>query len=37
MALIGIILIEAVVLYVGYGVAEDAIAPSVFRRLRRTQ
>jgi len=36
-ALIGIVLLEAILLYGGYGVLEDAIAPTVFRRLRQTQ
>ena len=36
-AVIAIVLVEAVILYGGYGLVEDAVAPTVFRRLRRTQ
>ncbi len=34
-ALITVVFVEAIVLYVGYGVIEDAIAPAVFGRLRQ--
>lgn len=34
-AVIGIVLVEAVLLYVGYGALEDAIGSTVFRQLRQ--
>jgi len=34
-AVIGVVLVEAVLLYAGYGVLEDAIGPTVFRRLKQ--
>ncbi|WP_418282829.1 DUF7512 family protein [Halorubrum sp. DTA98] len=35
-ALIAVVLVEAALLYVGYGLLEDAVAPTVFERLRQT-
>lgn len=33
LAVIAIVLLEAIILYVGYGAVEDAVAPAVFDRL----
>jgi hypothetical protein len=33
LAVIGIVLLEAVILYVGYGGVEKAVAPAVLNRL----
>lgn len=32
---IAVVLLEAALLYVGYGLLEDALAPTVFERIRR--
>jgi hypothetical protein len=34
--LIGLVLVEAVVFYFGYGLLEELIAPAVFDAIRRT-
>lgn len=36
LVVIAVVLFEAVLLYAGYGVLEDAIAPAVFERLERS-
>ncbi len=33
LAVIAVVLFEAILLYVGYGAVEDAVAPAVFDRL----
>ena len=35
LAVIGLVLVEAALLYVGYGLLEDRLAPVVFKRIRR--
>ncbi|MFW5917577.1 MAG: DUF7512 family protein [Halorubrum sp.] len=35
LAVIGVVLLEAAVLYVGYGLLEDKLGPTVFRRIRQ--
>ncbi|WP_159486576.1 hypothetical protein [Halorubrum sp. JWXQ-INN 858] len=35
-ALLIIVLLEAAALHLGYGLLEDALAPSVFERLQRS-
>ena len=35
LAVIGLVLVEAALLYVAYGVLEDRLAPTVFRRIQR--
>lgn len=34
-ALIAVVFVEAIILYAGYGVIEDAVAPILFSRLRQ--
>lgn len=34
LVLIAVVLVEAMLLYAGYGALEDALAPTVFERLR---
>ncbi|GAB7090471.1 hypothetical protein JCM18237_07420 [Halorubrum luteum] len=36
LVLLTVVLVEAALLYVGYGLVEDAVAPTVFERLRQT-
>lgn len=36
LVLITAVLVEATLLYVGYGLLEDAVAPTIFKRLRQT-
>ncbi|MCL9814536.1 DUF7512 family protein [Natranaeroarchaeum aerophilus] len=33
--LVGVVLVEAVVFYVGYGALEDTVAPSVINRIEQ--
>lgn len=33
--LIAVVLVEAALLYVGYGILEDAVGPTVFKSLRQ--
>ena len=35
LAVIGLVLVEAALLYVAYGVLEDRLAPTVFKRIQR--
>jgi len=35
LAVIGLVLVEAALLYAVYGVLEDKLAPAVFKRIRR--
>ncbi|WP_418286014.1 DUF7512 family protein [Halorubrum sp. DTA46] len=35
LAVISVVLVEAAVLYVGYGFLEEKLGPTVFRRLER--
>lgn len=35
LAVIGVVLLEAAVLYAGYGLLEDKLGPAVFRRIER--
>ena len=35
LAVIGLVLVEAALLYVAYGVLEDRLAPTVFERIQR--
>ncbi|EMA58326.1 hypothetical protein C469_13990 [Halorubrum lipolyticum DSM 21995] len=35
LAVIGVVVLEAVLLYAGYGVVEDRLGPVVFRRIAR--
>lgn len=35
LAVIGLVLIEAALLYAAYGVLEDRLAPTVFKQIRR--